>query len=279
MLPGMTFGSMKDLYGEEYVKMLTQLGIQDLQNEIKDLGETSEDTHLKLSLTDRDPDDGMTDIAYEKGCLFLMAIEEEIGRVKFDKFLKKYFSDHKFQTLTTEEFIKYINKELIEPEKVDIDLNAWIYAPGIPSKHPTVVSNKFDLVEGYMNKHLENSDWNKKGTDAWSTHEWLHFIRALPTDMSLDRARALDKVFGFSKSGNSEIIAAWLETSIGNGYYKEIKKELEGFLVSVGRRKFLTPLYKALKTVDDLALAKEIYQKARPNYHAVSTQTMDALLN
>ncbi len=269
---------MEALYGEEYVKMLTQLGIQDLQNEINDLGSNSADTHLKLSLQNRDPDDGMTDIAYEKGCLFLMAMEEQIGRAKFDQFLKKYFSDHKFQTLTTEEFISYVKKELIEPEKMDIDLDAWIYSPGLPKNHPTVVSNKFDLVESYLNKHLGNSDWNKEGTKDWSTHEWLHFIRAIPTDLSIDKAQKLDQVFGFSKSGNSEIIAAWLETSIGNGYYKEISQELEGFLVSVGRRKFLTPLYKALKTQGDLALAKEIYEKARPNYHAVSTQTMDALL-
>jgi len=130
-----------------------------------------------------------------------------------------------------------------------------------------------------MNRHLEKSDWNKAGTDAWSTHEWLHFIRSLPADLNQDKARKLDNSFGFSQSGNSEIIAAWLETSIGNGYYKEIKDELENFLVSVGRRKFLTPLYKALKTNGDLALAQSIYKKARPNYHAVSTQTMDALLN
>ncbi|MCL4145876.1 UNVERIFIED_CONTAM: hypothetical protein GTU68_028907, partial [Idotea baltica] len=208
---------MEALYGEEYVKMLTQLGIQDLQNTIEDLGASSEDTHLKLSLQNRNPDDGMTDIAYEKGCLFLMAMEEQVGRERFDQFLKKYFSDHKFQTLTTEEFITYLNKELIEPEKMNIDLNAWIYAPGIPDDHPVITSNKFELVETYLENHIGNSDWNKSGTDQWSTHEWLHFIRALPTDLDLDKARKIDNVFGFSKSGNSEIIAAWLETSIGNG--------------------------------------------------------------
>lgn len=270
---------MEALYGDEYVRMLTQLGIQDLQNTVQDLGSTNADTHLKLKLQDRDPDDGMTDIAYEKGCLFLMSIEEEVGREIFDQFLKKYFSDHKFKTITTEEFIKYIKKELIEPKKVDIDLNAWIYGPGIPAKHPDVVSNKFDLVEDYLAEHISDSNWNKSNTESWSTHEWLHFIRALPTDLKIDKAKKLDEIFGFSQSGNSEIIAAWLETSIGNGYYKEIPEELEGFLVSVGRRKFLTPLYKALKKEGDIAMAKSIYKKARPNYHAVSTQTMDALLN
>lgn len=269
---------MEALYGVDYVKMLTKLGIQDLDNEIKDLGASSNDTHLKLSLNDRDPDDGMTDIAYEKGCLFLMALEEEVGREKFDLFLKKYFSDHKFQTLTTEEFLIYLDRELIKPENVKTDIDAWVYGPGLPEKRPSVESNKFDLVESFMNARLKDNIWSKEGTEKWSTHEWLHFIRKLPTDLSLDQANSLDQTYAFSKSGNSEILAAWLETSIYNGYYKNITSELETFLVNVGRRKFLTPLYKALKTEGDIALAKDIYSKAKPNYHAVSTQTMDALL-
>jgi leukotriene-A4 hydrolase len=45
----------------------------------------------------------------------------------------------------------------------------------------------------------------------------------------------------------------------------------------VGRRKFLTPLYKMLKK-QDVAWAKRIYEQARPNYHAVATSTLDKLL-
>ncbi len=270
---------MEALYGVDYVKMLTQLGIQDLNNQIKELGAESDDTHLKLSLKERDPDDGMTDIAYEKGCLFLMALEEEVGREKFDEFLKKYFSDHQFQTLTTEEFLEYLNRVLIQPEGVEIDIDAWVYSPGLPSLRPNVESNKFDLVEAFMGDKFKENNWTTKGTEAWSTHEWLHFIRSLPSDMDNTQASALDETYQFSKSGNSEIIAAWLEKSIYNGYYKNIESELENFLVNIGRRKFLTPLYKGLKNVGDLDLAKSIYTKARPNYHAVSSQTMDALLN
>ena len=50
------------------------------------------------------------------------------------------------------------------------------------------------------------------------------------------------------------------------------------FLISVGRRKFLTPTYTALKESGKMAMAKEIYKEARPNYHSVSKQTMDELL-
>jgi len=53
---------------------------------------------------------------------------------------------------------------------------------------------------------------------------------------------------------------------------------MKDFLISVGRRKFLTPTYTALKESGKMAMAKEIYKEARPNYHSVSKQTMDELL-
>ena len=54
---------------------------------------------------------------------------------------------------------------------------------------------------------------------------------------------------------------------------------MEEFLIEVGRRKFLTPIYKALlKSEGGLSAAKAIYEKARPNYHAVSSESMDKLL-
>ena len=48
--------------------------------------------------------------------------------------------------------------------------------------------------------------------------------------------------------------------------------------MNVGRRKFLTPLYKAMVDTDQSDLANDIYREARPNYHSVATGTMDDLL-
>ena len=88
----------------------------------------------------------------------------------------------------------------------------------------------------------------------------------------------LDAAFGFSKSGNSEILAQWLVTAIHVGY-EPAYPALERFLTTVGRRKFLTPLYKELvKTPEGLARAREIYAKARPNYHSVSVGTIDEIV-
>jgi len=55
---------------------------------------------------------------------------------------------------------------------------------------------------------------------------------------------------------------------------------MENFLTSMGRRKFLKPLYqKMAENPAMLEMAKLIYAKARPTYHSVSTGTIDALLH
>ena len=93
-----------------------------------------------------------------------------------------------------------------------------------------------------------------------------------------EKMKALDAAFAFSNSGNSEILAAWFEKSIRNGYSAEIMPQIEAFLTRVGRRKFLTPLYRAFKESGQLEKAREIYAQAEPNYHAVSRNTIRQLL-
>lgn len=71
---------MERLYGSSYADMLQVLGEADLRETIVELGENSPATHLRLHLAGRDPDEGLNDIAYEKGCLLLLTLERLVGR-------------------------------------------------------------------------------------------------------------------------------------------------------------------------------------------------------
>ena len=208
---------MEALYGKDYSEMLALLGYQDLVEEINVLEPDMQ--LLRLNMLGKHPDDAMTDIAYEKGYFFLRMIEENVGRESMDKFLKKYFKDHKFQTIITEEFISYLKKYLLEENNYKLNINEWIFAPGIPANCPKVKSVRFvnavDLVDDFM---ISGAISLKEKTANWSTHEWLHFIKHLPRDINVDQLSDLDKVFNFSNSGNSEILALWFLQSIKTDY-------------------------------------------------------------
>lgn len=278
---------MEALYGRPYSEMLATLSLNDLKTEVEDMiaAGKADDTRLKLDLDDRNPDDGVTSIAYDKGYNFLRLLEETVGRAKFDAFLKKYFEDNAFGVMDTEGFIDYLETNLIASNNLGIKpefYSTWIYEPGLPANHPLPKSDKFEKVEAALENWMLNE--NKEnlisgfGSDTWSSHEWLHFVRELPSPLNKGQMAQLDKAFGFTQTGNSEVLAAWLELVIANQYAPGYEK-LDYFLVNTGRRKFLSPLYKELiKTEKGKEMALDIYKKARPNYHYVSSNSIDAIL-
>lgn len=274
---------MEKLYGAGYAEMLASLNLQDLVHEVASLKEKNAyaDTRLKLDLQGRNPDDGVTDIAYNKGYFFLRSIEEKYGREKFDPFLKDYFSENAFRVMDTEGFIQYIRNYYAGRFNIQLDeelFNQWIYNEDIPADCPKPSSDRFKKVDQLLAAWKTEKTLDKSQAKDWSTHEWLHFLKNLPETLSQEQMEKLDDFGNFSASGNSEIIAAWGVVSIRNNYEKMFPK-IESFLINTGRRKFLSPLYEEMiKTSDGKNRAKAIYKQARPNYHFVATNTFDKLL-
>ena len=271
---------MEAVYGKDYADMLQVLEYEGLSETVKDFGATSPDTHLKLKLEGRDPDEGVSDIAYNKGAYFLRLLESKVGREKWDVFVNGYFTTNAFSVMTTEDFVIYLNKNLIEPNKekyADVNIQEWIYGPGIPANCPKVVSARFEKVDIILQGLSRENYIPVEQVKSWSTHEWLRFIYQLPDDISLEKMEYLDGLFKFTGTGNSEIADAWYELAIKRNYTVAYPA-MESFLCSVGRRKFLTPLYKAMIKTGQREIAVRIYTKARPGYHYVAQNTMDELI-
>ncbi|HEU5163452.1 MAG TPA: M1 family metallopeptidase, partial [Thermoanaerobaculia bacterium] len=267
---------MEAVYGEEFARMLQAIGHQDLEREIKDM--PAADTSLKVKLVGRDPDSGITTVGYEKGMLFLKLIEQTVGRERFDPFLRGWFDRNAFQSRTTEEFVAYLNANLLTPaEQAAVRVDAWVYGPGIPDNVPVAKSARIAQARA----QAEDFIWGKKpselATKEWGTQEWLLFLRALPR-LSIGQLADLDKAFAFSKSGNAEIRFEFLMKALEGGY-RPAYAQVEDFLLSMGRRKFVEPLFtEMVKTPEGRALAKRIYAKARPGYHPVTQATVDAIV-
>jgi hypothetical protein len=268
---------MEKLYGKDYVDMLATLEYQELLGEMKDIstGEHPEDTQLKLQLAGRDPDEASTAIAYQKGAFFLNYLEEKAGRERFDAFLKQYFQAHQFGTMTTEEFLDYLKKNLLDKYGIDANVDEWVYQPDLPAAFPVPSSDRFARAEAAAKNVAETLP----DTTGWTSHEWVHFIRQLPENVDVASLEKLDASYGLSKSGNSEILFAWYETAIRRGYSGQILPQIENFLVNVGRRRFVLPLYRAFKETGQSATAKAIFEKARSGYHAVSYLSVEEVLN
>jgi aminopeptidase N len=268
------------VYGVNRREMEAVLGRRSLEAEMADLEDRDEILHVDLR--GRDPDDGFTGVPYEKGALFLRHLEEVFGREKFDRFLRVYFDSHAFQSITTETFVKYLKKNLLDAnpalaERANVD--EWIEKPGLPKDAPVLQSGALQKVE----LQAQNYTSGKTAASAiaargWTTQEWLHFLQNLPADLGAQKLSELDRAFNLTKSGNSEIAFQWLLMSIKNNYTQAFPR-LEEFLTSIGRRKFVRPLFlELIKTPNGRQRAETIYKKARPGYHPITQASIDEIL-
>ena len=272
---------MEELRGADYAAMLRQLGRQDLEDTMEELGPTSPDTRLHLDLAGRNPDDGMTNIAYEKGSAFLQTVEAAVGRDRLDAFLRAYFDQYAFQPMTSEAFIAHLNTELFagdEAAAAGVRVREWIFEPGLPDNVPPIRAVRFEAVDQQVSAFRDGTAPAQLSTAEWSTQEWLRFLRALPDTMSASQMASLDSAFDLTGSGNSEVLFVWLRAAIRNRY-EPAMPALERFLTSQGRRKFIAPLYQDLMDSGwGAAKAREIYSRARPTYHPVTSGTVDAIV-
>ncbi|HXI11544.1 MAG TPA: M1 family metallopeptidase [Thermoanaerobaculia bacterium] len=268
------------VYGARRARMEAVLGRRDLDSDLAKLDDRDE--ILYVDLAGRDPDDGFTHVPYEKGALFLLQLEQTFGRDRFDRFLRGYFDHFAFQSITTADFVTYLRANLLNerPElAATIPLDEWIYGTALPASAPRVTSDAFTTVEQlsarWLSREIQSAALPVK---EWTTHEWLHFLSSMPKDLSADRMAELDAAFKLTSVGNSEIAHQWLLMAIRAGYEPAYAR-VEEYLVSIGRRKLIKPLYEELvKSPAGRDRAQAIYRKARPGYHPIAVTTLDPIV-
>lgn len=270
----------EEVFGVKEAKMQDILSRKAWKINLDEIGKNSPDSRLKVNTSKRNPDDGLSDIPYEKGYALLQTIEAAVGRKKFDEFLTNYYNDHAFQSVTTEDFVDYFNKNLIKGDMAlaeKIKLDEWIYKPDVPSNVITPVSEDFNTIDSIQ------KSWRKTGVKGLSqkiksTNEKQHFIDYLPKDITNDEMTAIDKEFNFTNGGNFVIRRQWFIIAIMH-QYKFAYPAIETFLTSCSRTGSLLALYKEMvKTSEGKTWAKQIYNKAKVSYHATTVAALQQLV-
>jgi leukotriene-A4 hydrolase len=279
---------MEALYGPERALMLQSLGWGDLQDNLHDL--PAADTRLHNDLTGRDPDDGLSDIPYEKGAAFLRTIEHTVGRERFDAWLKGYFERNAFTPMTDVGFLRDIRAHLIQGDAAlesRLQLDAWLYQPGLPSNAQAPVSSAFVPVDAAARAFFaDKGPASAIPWAGWSTQERQRFLSWRPETradgadwLTPAQLADLEQALNLRNEGNAEVVFLWLQIAVQHRYQPAVPT-LEHFLTSQGRRKFVLPLFQSLWAEGDWGrpIATRIYARARPGYHPVTTGSVDAVV-
>jgi len=272
---------VEELYGKKSAEEHAALSIDAMNKAVAENGgRGGADTRLHLDLNGRHPDDGLTDIAYEKGAEFLRTIESIVGRDRFDAWLKGWFDRHAFQPVTSAMFLADIRQNLVKGDKAlenKLMLDRWVYQPGIPPNAvrppATTFAEQDKATKAFVRGASAPANWS-----SWNTEERLRFLNRLPRKLPKGRLDALQSAFDLNGASNKEIRFAWLDLAVGNRYDPALAS-LEQFLTSQGRGKFVKPLIRALAKDSSWGkpIAKRIYAEARPLYHPLVARDLDEL--
>lgn len=271
---------METLYGRGRRDMEDVLGLQSLEDAFVSVEDRDE--LLAPDLRGRDPDDSFSEVPYEKGYLFLRYIESKVGRERFAAFLRDYFAGFAFRSVTTEEFLAYLESELLTgnpPAVTRAQLQAWIVSPGLPKDAVLPSSDAFKRVDAQRNDWLKGRrPASELDTAKWSTHEWQHFLDNMPEKLTAAQLADLDAAFHFTRAGNARIAHSWLRIAIRNRYEPAFPR-LEDYLVTIGRRILIKPLYEDLMPTEwGKAFARRVYARARPGYHSLVVSALDPIV-
>jgi aminopeptidase N len=265
---------MEVLYGPQRASQEAALGWADMEASLTELGRTAPGTRL------HDPSGAdSSGIVYDKGAVFLRTLERTVGRERWDAYLRSYFDRHAFQPMTSARFLTDLRANLVGADaelERKLMLDEWVYQPGLPANAARPDAKAFAPVDTALQAFTRGAKAAAVPYSGWTTAERLRFLNGLPRTLPQSRLAELDRALNLTQSGNSETLFAWLQLALANRYEPAVPAA-ERFLMSMGRRKFVAPLFATLMGQGDWGrpIAQRIYTAARPGYHAVTTGTVD----
>ncbi|HEU4730758.1 MAG TPA: M1 family metallopeptidase [Kofleriaceae bacterium] len=260
------------VYGSEDAELHAAIGRRSLDLAIARFAAHPALTRLRTQLTGIDPDEAFSTVPYEKGYSFLRALEVAAGRDAFTRWLRSYIAAFRFQSITSDDFIAHIAREL--PGVLEaVDAARWLDGEGIPDTAPCATSPRLAAIE-QMGGALPDAATGK----AWSATEWQLYLESVPRPAPVEHCRALDERFALSASTNHEVLVAWLVLALRSGYL-DVVPRAEQVLAAVGRMKYLRPLYAALASDDRTrAVAHQTFERLRAGYHPIARQVVESVL-
>jgi aminopeptidase N len=270
------------LYGTHRAQQEAALSFAEMERELQDAGANNPETALHLPDSVAGPDAGLGGVIYDKGAEFMRTVETIVGRPRFDAWLRQWFDNHAFQPATSAMILADMKANLVgnDPALAQrLMLDEWIYQPGLPANAVRPLAAAFAEVDtaaaGYAGSgSIPAAAWSK-----WTTAERLRFMAEAPKERTAAQLAALDQALGLSGEGNDEVLFAWLQLALANRY-EPVVPVAEQFLTRVGRRKFVEPMFRTLmgEGAWGQAIAKRIYGKTRPLYHAVTRDSVDKVV-
>jgi hypothetical protein len=199
-----------------------------------------------------------------------------VGEAAFDRLIRDYMARFRFQSITTETFCAFV-EEKFPGLLARVRAEDWLHQPGMPADAPRFASPRLQEIAGLA------AAWKSGPASAAQIlklrpAELLLFLQQLPRELSVPDCARLDQELALTGRGNYEILVQWLCMAASAGH-EPVFPRVREVLSSVGRMKYVRPLYQALgKTPAGRKLAREVFAAASPAYHGLTRRVAESVL-
>lgn len=265
--------------GEPFAQLQAAVRRKSMLEDMRQFGMEADATRLKFSQEGIHPDEVFSTIPYEKGCSFLMRIEQEVGRDRFSKFVRDYINKFQFQSLTTDAFLTFLHQEFPEIDK-HVNIDEWVFGAGFPKDAIEPSSPLLDDV--YHAVHTYEKDGTLPSDEVvarWKPTQVEVFLKTMPRTIPERDCAHLHALLGLEKSRNYNHLAEFFGIAIRSGY-QAVLPQVEQLLSRVGRMLYLRPVYRALEqTPWSRQHAHDLFEKYRHAYHPIAVSALERMLS
>ncbi len=260
---------LEEIHGTDHANLQAAIRRNALQVNLDQFGAGSPYLRLRNDLSGVDPDSVYSLVPYEKGAQFILLLEHAVGRERFDRFLGKYIHTFHFQSITTGEFLAFLEQEL-PGVYARVQGPRWVDGAEMPPNELPLSAPQIDHLRDLARRWSEGVRPELDQAQRWSPTELQLYLQDLPRELPEADCRWLEETFALDTRGNYEVLVEWLTIAAGSNYRPALPR-VRQVLTTVGRMKYLKPLYGALMRHPETAdLAREIFAEVRPTYHPIA---------
>ena len=179
--------------------------------------------------------------------------------------------------------IEFFDKDAEASKKLaDLDWDTWFYKPGFPPK-PDFDTSMVDVCYALSSKWEKANSGNDSGfkpeakdIEGWSANQsvvFLESIQTLETPLKPELVDLMGKVYTYAESKNVELVSRYYIVGL-KAKDQSVFQPTADLLGTVGRMKFVRPLYRGLKECDE-KLAKATFEKNKDFYHPICKGMVD----
>jgi len=281
------------LHDEDFSKVNAFIGNISATSDMLGYGIGNNYSSLYPLVENNFPDDSFSTVPYEKGFQLLYYMETELlGADNMQKLLRQYITKFSLTSVNymdfKGEFEAFVDATYEAAEATTIkgkmDWETWVKSPGLAPVFldftTPALNESSDLADQYITLAGASSPSNFEDFKGWYSSLQVIMLTQLNTrkeDVNPTIMAKIDADLNVTNTLDPECKNVWFQLGIRAGY-EVVVEPAHTFISSMGRMKYLKPIYQALMDTNQLDLAKKWYQENVNFYHPYAVAALYKML-